>query len=76
MDFMRWHAENVKGALVWSLAGEQTRHCKESAERQDIAVSTLLERWMYTVKIQQSRPNHSYYVAVNKKLSDFQRDML
>lgn len=41
-----------------------------------IAVSTLLERWMYTVKIQQSRPNHSYYVAVNKKLSDFRRDML
>lgn len=49
MDFMRWRAENVKGALVWSLTGKQTRHRKESAERQDYcSVNTFGEMDVYS----------------------------
>lgn len=75
MDFMRWRSENVKGVLVWSFTGKQTGIVRSLLKGRVIAVSTLLGRWMYTMKIQQSRPNHPHYIAVNKKVSDSKLDM-
>lgn len=67
MDFMRWRGENVKGALVWSFAGKQTGIVRSPLKGRVIAVSTLLGRWMYTLKIQRSRPNHPIKLQLTKR---------
>ncbi len=66
MDFHEVAHENVKGVLVWCFNGKQTGIVRRLLKGRVIAVSTLLGGWMYTLKIEQSRPNHPIKLQLTK----------
>lgn len=67
--------ENVKGVLIWCFLGKQAGVLRSLLKGRLIAVSTLSERWMYTLKRGRRGPNHTIKLQLTKKVSDLKEDV-